>query len=43
MLADNLGENIEVARLHAQQEYIIQRLKEIEANDPHKTNTTKKS
>lgn len=43
MLADNLGENIEVARLHAQQEYIIQRLKEIEANDPNRTNTTKKS
>jgi len=43
MLADKLGENIESSRLLMQQEYINQRLKQIEINDSNKTNTTKKS
>jgi hypothetical protein len=30
MLAEKLGENVELTRLKSQQEYIAQRLKEIE-------------
>ncbi|MES2328165.1 MAG: AAA family ATPase [Bacteroidota bacterium] len=43
MYAKKIGENIEVARLTTQQEYITRRLNEIERNAPDKTDTIKKS